>query len=134
MLVHFPAALFPFEFVCAAGAAYTGSDTLAAVALPALAVGAVAGWAAVLTGALDLVRVYQKNPAAVRTAIVHAGLNSCVIIVYTVLAYARYKSYPENEPDDAGILVLKALLISLLGAGNYFGGRLILKYRVAVEE
>ena len=134
MLVHFPAALFPFEFACAVLGFFIGDKTLVSASFYAMAGGVILGWAAVAFGSLDILKVLKENPAAVKTAVLHGCVNTCVIIAYTVLAYSQYKNYPSLKPDGMSILIFKAVILSFMGFGNYLGGSLILKYRVAVEN
>ncbi len=134
MLIHFPAALFPFEFVCSFFGFYTGDENFAFASFYAMAGGVILGWTAILFGVLDLLKVFQAKPEAVKTAVIHGGINICVIIVYTVLAYSQFKAYPAINTDGLPILIFKAVTIGSMFAGNYFGGQLILKYKVAVGD
>ena len=134
MLVHFPAALFPFELLCAFLGFYTGEKTFASASFFAMTGGVILGWIAIVFGVLDLLKVVKEKPDAVKTAVIHASINTCVIIVYTVLAYSKFKVYPAINADTLPILILKAVTIITMFAGNYLGGSLILKYKVAVEK
>ena len=134
MLVHFPVALFPFEFVCAFLALYMGDKVFVNTSFYAMMGGVILGWLAITFGALDLISIFKDKPNAVKTALSHSIINTCVIIVYTVLAYSQYKNYPSLKMDSVTILIVKAGIINLMFLGNYFGGSLILKYKVAVEN
>ncbi|MEP6900944.1 MAG: DUF2231 domain-containing protein [Actinomycetota bacterium] len=134
MLVHFPIALFPFEFVCSFLGFYTGNRTFTDTSFYAIVGGVILGWAAIGCGIFDLLQVLKDNPKAVKTAVIHGSVNTCVLMVYTVLAYSQYKNYPALKPNDLTILILKAGIIGLMFVGNYFGGSLILKYKIAVEN
>jgi uncharacterized membrane protein len=134
MLVAFPSALFPFECVCAGLGYYTQTQAFTDASFYAMAGGTLLGWAAIACGILDLLKAFRDYPKAVKTAVIHASLNTCVIIAYTVLTYSQYKNYPAFKPNDLSVLILKAGIIGLMLCGNYFGGSLILKYKIAVEN
>lgn len=134
MLIHFPSALFPMDFVCAAIAFYTGNILFAHASFFALAGGAVLGWCAVLAGLFDLQHVMERHPNAMKKALVHGGINTTVLIAYSVLAGVAFKKYPEISTGSAGLLITKALLVAVLIVGNYLGGNLILKEKIGVKE
>lgn len=134
MLVHFPAALFPLALACSLAGFETGDRSFAATSFYAGAGGALLGWAAVVFGALELPKVFEENPKAVNQALVHAGINVCVIIFFTVTTYAQLKTYPAIEPDGKALIGLKAGAICLMMFGNYFGGNLVLKFGIAVRK
>lgn len=134
MLVHFPIALFPFEFVCSVLDFYTDHRTFTDTSFYAMAGGVILGWMAIVCGTFDLLKVFKDNPKAVKTAVIHGSINTFVIMVYTVLAYSQSKNYPTLKPNDLTILILKAGIIGLMFVGSYFGGSLILKYKIAVEN
>ncbi len=134
MMIHFPAALLPFDLICSFLAFYTGDETFKFASFYAMAGGVIIGCVAITFGALDLLNVFKEKPDAVKIAVVHGSINTCVIMVYTILAYSQYKNYPSLEFDTLAGLILKATLIGLMFAGNYLGGSLILKHGVAVEK
>ena len=134
MFVHFPAALFPFEFACAFLAFYTGDKAFVHASFYAMTGGVVLGWLAITFGSLDLINVFKNKPNAVNTAIIHGSINICVVIAYTVLVYLQYENYPSLKMDSFTVLNVKAGIINLMFLGNYLGGSLILKYKVAVEN
>ncbi len=90
------------------------------------------GWLAIVFGTFDLMSVFEKKPAAMKKALLHGCINTTVVSVYTVLAYLQYRHYPLLRPDS--ILIVKAATIGCMIAGNFIGGSLILKHKVAVEN
>jgi len=54
--------------------------------------------------------------------------------VYTVLAFIAFKNYPSLPYATVSVLVFKAALVGFMMTGNYLGGSLILKDRIALEE
>ena len=134
ILIHFPSALFPMDFVCAILALYTGNNSFNNSGFYAAAGGVIVGWLAVLTGAADLLVVMKDKPKALNKALLHGSINSTVLIGYTLLAFISFKHYPELTNDNVLKLVIKGILIVLLLVGNYFGGSLILKDKVGVNE
>jgi uncharacterized membrane protein len=129
LLVHFPAALLPMDLVCAALGWHTHHPTFTAAAYYALAGGVGAGWLAVAFGFLDLVRIPPEPKPIFSTALWHAGLNTGVLLGYSVLFFLEWKP-PVLVPATLGVLGIKAVLLGVLVAGNYLGAQLVLKYRI----
>jgi uncharacterized membrane protein len=134
MLIHFPSALLPMDFVCSLIAFQSGNASFAHAAFFALAGGVVLGILALITGGYDLIHVAENKPLALKTALIHGGINGTVIMVYCVLAFRAYKAFPNLTVDSIGILILKGSMVTLMIAGNYFGGSLILKHRVGISD
>jgi uncharacterized membrane protein len=134
MLIHFPSALLPMDFICAAIGYYTGNAGFATASFYALLGGTVIGWLAVMTGTMDLLLVMKENAAALNKALVHGGINTVVILGYSLVAYKAYLHYPEMKIDSMGMLVTKGILLAVLVVGNYLGANLILKHKIAVAK
>lgn len=134
MLIHFPSALFPMEFACSAINYYTKNPSFAEASFYAMSGGTMLGWLAVVFGAFDLIGIFEKKPEVMQKALLHGGINILVVIVYTVLTYLQYKSYPQVRPDSLLLLFMKALTIGFMLFGNFIGGSLILKHKIAVEN
>jgi uncharacterized membrane protein len=134
MLIHFPSALFPMDFVCAAIGYYTNKPSFTDASFYAMSGGVVLGWLAIIFGTFDLLNVVKNKPGAVKNVLIHGCINTMVIVIYTVLAYKQYKHYPSLEPDGMLILIVKAMTVVLMIAGNFIGGKLILKHRIAVDD
>lgn len=134
MFIHFPAAFFPMDFVCSLIYRYTGVQSFADASFYAMSGGAMLGWIAVIFGTFDLLTVLEKQPDVMKKALLHGGINIVVIMVYSVLAYAQYKQVSWFQPDGIVVLIVKAFTIAFMIVGNFIGGSLILKHRVAVEN
>jgi len=134
MLIHFPAALFPMDFVCSLlGYLYQDSSFLQGSFL-AITGGAVLGSMAIITGGFDLVSMVNENSPAVKKALIHGSINSTVVIAYIVLAFIAFKKYPLVEYDAISKILFKGGLVTLMILGNYLGGSLVLKDKVGVEK
>lgn len=129
ILVHFPAALFPVEFAFAVIALYKQDPSFNYAAFYALGAGVVMGWLAVVFGFMDLVRIPEENGALRTKALIHGSVNTVMLIGYSVLFLLQWKS-PEIIYASTSLLLLKALLLLILMAGNYLGAQLVLKYKV----
>jgi uncharacterized membrane protein len=134
MLIHFPSALFPMDFVCAALCLYTGNAAYGDASFFALMGGVILGWLALITGALDLITLMQKSPHALPSALIHGGINTVVMLGYSLFAYYYYLHPDLAHSVSVGSLVTKGILVFVLLGGNYIGGNLILKHKVAVEK
>ena len=134
VLIHFPSALFPMDIACSLLAFYTGDLAFAHASYFAMAGGVALGTLAIITGAIDLIGVVENKPLAVKKALIHGGINTAVICGYSVLAYRAYRDFPDLVPDTVTFLIIKGLLLTLMIAGNFLGGSLILKDGVAVHD
>lgn len=134
VLIHFPSALFPMDLACSLLAFYTGELSFSHASFFALAGGVTMGALAIITGAFDLIGIVENKPLAVKKALIHAGINTAVICGYSVFAYRAYRAFPDLVPDTVTLLIIKGLLLTLMIAGNFLGGSLILKYGVAVND
>ena len=134
MVIHFPSALFPMELICYGLLFFTGEKSFATAAYYAMVGGVVFGWLAVTTGLMDLVKIPPYKTAVVKKALIHGTINSSVLIAYTVFVYLVSKQYPDLREATLGLLVVKTILVSVLIVGNWLGGELILKHKVALDN
>ncbi len=134
MLIHFPSALLPMDFICSALGYYTGNDSFTDASFFALAGAVIFGCMAIITGAFDLIGLVDDKPLALKKALIHGGINTTVIIAYSVLAFRAWKQFPDLVQDGVVVLAIKACLITFMIVGNYLGGSLILKHKVGLEK
>jgi uncharacterized membrane protein len=134
MLIHFPSALLPMDFICSAIYFYTGNTSFASAAFFALAGGTALGWLAVMTGMLDLVFVIKDNANVLKKTLIHGGINTTVLLGYSLVAYKAYIHYPHMDSGTVSSLVVKGVLLTALVVGNFMGGSLILKEKIAVAK
>jgi uncharacterized membrane protein len=129
VLVHFPAALFPMDLVCAALAIYRHDQTFNYAGFYALGGGVVMGWLAVLFGFADLVKIPPERKAAQQLALIHGTINATLLIGYSVLFFLQWKA-PEITNASLPQLVIKSFLLAGLIIGNYLGAQLVLKHKI----
>lgn len=134
MLIHFPSALLPMDFVCYALQYYTHQTSFVFASFYALVGAVVIGLIAVFTGVLDISRIPPEKTGALNKAFAHGGINTFIIIVYTALAISLIEEYPSLPDATLTLLVTKGALISFMMVGNYLGGSLILKDKIGIEE
>jgi len=134
MLIHFPSALFPMDLACSIIAYYFGILSFVNASFYAMSGGVILGALAIITGFADLMITAEKRPELVAKIVIHGGINTFVVAVYSILAFKTYKQYPELTIDNPELLFIKTGLVLLLIIGNYFGGNLILKHRVGIEN
>jgi uncharacterized membrane protein len=130
MLIHFPSALFPMDLVCSFLAYYTGNDSFCYASFYAMAGGVILGWTAAVTGLFDLGAVAKDKPASLKKALIHGGINTVVLIAYTLFTVIAFKKYPQLVKDDVLKLILKSVFVALMIVGNFIGGSLVLKDKV----
>jgi uncharacterized membrane protein len=134
MLIHFPSALFPMDLLGSWLGRRTGDLAFTNAAFFAAAAGVIIGWLAGVFGALDLLRVNTEQPASLKKGLLHAGINVMVLAGFTLLVYRSWKMYPALAADSTALLIIKGVLVALLIMGNFIGGSLILKDKIAVEK
>jgi uncharacterized membrane protein len=132
MLVHFPSALYPMSVVCSSLYYFNGNIIAGHVAFYTMAAGAVTGWLAILFGLWDSFFVSATKTKIITTIFFHATLNGIVTILFTVWAVKAWNIYPGVNKDSELLVILKWISIALLFAGNYCGGKLLLKYHVGI--
>ena len=130
MLIHFPSALLPMDFICSLLGYYTSGPSFVMAAFYALIGGVGMGWLAIITGVFDLAKLAEEKNKAVKKALVHAGVNLVVLTGFSLLAYMAWQQYPHLETDTPGELIIKGILIAVMIVGNFIGGSLVLKDRV----
>ena len=134
LLIHFPAALIPMDFVCTWLQYYTHNDSFGLAAFYAMAGVVVLGWLAIVFGFIDLVKISMQELQAQKVALIHGCINTVIIIAYTILAMKAYKVYPVPMDASTVMLVVKGILVLSLVIGNYLGGNLVLKYGIGTEN
>ena len=134
MLIHFPSALLPMDFVSSGLAFYCGDVNLAHTSFYCMIAGVVFGCLAIIAGTIDLIGIAEDQPTALKKALIHGGINTSVIIGYSLLAFIALKHYPSILPDGLAVLVIKGSLIAFMIVGNFLGGSLILKDKVGIHK
>ncbi|MBS1646189.1 MAG: DUF2231 domain-containing protein [Bacteroidetes bacterium] len=130
ILIHFPSALLPLDVLFSVLALYLNKTELCYVSACMTLSGAAFGWLAITTGLFDLTHIADKKPDHLKKALVHGGINTVVLIGYSVLAFMVYKKMPLVTYDSMAILVTKIVLVLTLIVGNFIGAELILKHKV----
>jgi uncharacterized membrane protein len=133
MLIHFPTALFPMDVVCSIVAYNSNDPSFVAASFYAMVGGVLLGVLAIVTGAIDLLAAFRQRPETVNRVLIHGSINGVVVASYFILAVIAWQQYPVLVQDGPGKLILKGCLVSFMFVGNFLGGRLILKDRLAVE-
>ena len=129
MVIHFPAALLPMDFVFLVAAKYFENVRLAEVAYYCLMSGVITGWIAMVLGFYDLFKYLpHAGGSALKQGFAHGSVQSIGIIGFTILLSLEYKdqSYIYNTP--VWLWITKGILIGVMLAGNYLGGELVFNY------
>ncbi|MBL7931522.1 MAG: DUF2231 domain-containing protein [Bacteroidia bacterium] len=130
MLIHFPSALFPMDLICSCISFYDESIILTQSSLIMMLGGTLFGWIAVITGTFDLLTVMKNKPGAIKKALLHGGINTSILLAYTVLSFLAIRGNLNPGETGSVILVFKFLLVCIMLVGNYIGGSLVLKHKV----
>jgi uncharacterized membrane protein len=129
LLVHFPVALLPIDTIFVLASRYFENQSFALAGYYCLMAGVAFGWLALFTGMVDFF-FYCINAGKdqMRKALIHASIQTVMLLGFTIVLSIEYRN-PEYQLENPGnILWLKAVLIIMLFAGNYFGGELVLRY------
>ena len=130
MLVHFPAALYPFSFVMDAIGFYLNSSAFAFSGYCALITALGSSIIAIVYGGLDLLKIKAGTPTW-RQACMHAFLNSVWFLVFSSLFLFRLK-HP-NDGIGLPYLIINALTLMGLFYSNYLGADLIIRHGVGTK-
>lgn len=134
MLVHFPSALLPMDVVFSILGYYRKDPSFLTAAFFCLVAGVLAGIVAFVTGLFDLLRIPKEKKTATGTAIIHGFINTMVVLFFGVFAYKAWQEYPLiNEPPPSAIII-KSILVLILFAGNYLGGKLIFTHHIGIKK
>ena len=134
MLIHFPAALFPMDVLLSFFAYYNNESSLLPGAFYCLVTGVAIGGLAIVTGIIDALRIDKDRKQAIATALIHGFINTVVLVFFGIFAYRAWQQYPELAMPTVSIIIIKAVFVVLLFAGNYFGGKLILEHSIGLKK
>jgi uncharacterized membrane protein len=136
MIVHFPLALFPvsllFDFIY-----YKLNDpSYSVMSFYCLVLGTAGGYIAAVFGMVDLVNLVnlKKESAVMNKAMIHAGVNTSVILFYTILVALRYKQVDFVASSQTLFMVANLLLNIMMIVGAHYGGDLIFRHKVGVVD
>ncbi len=129
ILVHFPAALFPFAAVLDTVALMGGDGAAAQAGLYAMAGGLAGGVPAAVFGAIDYFTIAPTS-SAWKAASIHAGLNLAWLSTFAVLVALRL------QPAHAAVSVAGVLTSWFCVAGmivsNFLGGEVVLRHGIGL--
>jgi uncharacterized membrane protein len=129
LLIHFPAALLPIDTVFVLASRYFENQSLALAGYYCLMAGVVFGWLALLTGLVDFfLYCIGAEKDQMRKALIHGSIQTVMLLGFTIVLSMEYRNTQYQLENPGNILLLKAVLIIMLFAGNYFGGELVLRY------
>jgi len=129
VLVHFPSALYPFSFVMDLLLLFqedVGFDLAGKYALTAAVIMSVIAMA---YGTLDFLKIAVNDPAQ-KKAGVHALLNLCWFLTYTMLLLYRIK----QVASAANIYYISVMGCATVGLffSNYLGADLIIRHHIGI--
>ncbi|MFL5739951.1 MAG: DUF2231 domain-containing protein [Flavisolibacter sp.] len=133
MIIHFPTALLPMDFFLCLIGNYTHQSSFFIAGYYCLIAGTFFGLLALLTGLLDLVAIPSNNKEASYSAWVHGLINGSMMLIFGIIAYKSWKTYPVMLQPSSFLLWTKGILVAVLFFGNYLGGRLIYKHHIGIE-
>jgi uncharacterized membrane protein len=129
MLVHFPAALFPLSAAFALISFLLHNSELALFNFYIICSGSGMGWLALIFGVIELLQI-QEMKAPFKIALIHGGLNSLWVSVFTILAGAQFKFYPIIPLPSLTQVIIEIVVVLMMLYSNFLGGELVLKHGV----
>jgi uncharacterized membrane protein len=133
LLIHFPTALLPMHYILCILYFVWHDASFASASFYCLIGGVTTGILAILAGLIDLLNIPASNKPAMTTALYHGFINGIILVVFTVMAYKDWQHLPEYQDPSVATIVIKGILILLLFAGNYLGGKLIYNYYIGIN-
>ncbi len=133
ILIHFPAALFPFSAGLAFFSHLLQNSELMKLEFISTCTGSVLGWVAAIFGIMELLSI-KSNDKALQTALIHAGINFTVVCIFSFYGFVEFKHYPVFAYSSLAGVIVKGFAVLLLMAGNFFGGELVLKYKIGTKS
>ena len=125
MLVHFPVALWPAHAALHFISPQLPAGVAGVAGFWCLVAGTGLGWLAAGCGLPDLLAVQREgDPRRLMAGLWHAGLNGTVLVAFTGLLALEYPRYPAITHGPL-FLGAEVLLLTALGAGNFFGGEMV---------
>ena len=134
MLIHFPTALLPMDFLLSFFAYYNKDSSFLTAAFYCLAGGVLTGGLAIITGLIDLLLIPKDKKSALGTALIHGFMNAMIVVFFGIFAYRAWQLYPQMTMPLLSTLVIKAILLIVLFIGNYLGGKLILQHHIGIKN
>jgi uncharacterized membrane protein len=129
MLVHFPAALFPFSAAVSLAALIYSSSELALFNFYIICTGTIMGWLALVFGLIELMQILDQK-RTLRTVLMHGGLNTLWLCIFTIIAGVQLKYYPEVPVPAVIQVIIEFIVVTVMIYSNYLGGELVLKYGI----
>lgn len=124
MLIHFPVALWPAHAALHCFSPQLPVGVAGIAGFWCLVAGTGLGWLAAGCGLLDLLGLQREGGSRrLMDGLWHAMLNGTVLVAYTGILALEYPHYPAISHGPA-FLGLEALLLIVLGAGNFLGGEI----------
>lgn len=136
MLVHFPSALFPLDFISSLGARYLHENDLLIFSFYGLIAGVFFGWVAAVFGALDVWRFQRKRHAetALTQGFIHGSIQVVVLIAYSLILLEAISRYPAMNAPGLWLIIGKGSLVLLMIVSNFIGGEIVLKTLHRLEQ
>lgn len=131
MLVVFPLGLFFGSWIFDLIGKATSNEQLWAASFYCAIAGLVGGFCAAIPGLIDWLTVIPPRSSGKRRGLIHAGLNTLVVIGFLIIAIHRSSSTAEPGGFE---LVLMTLAIITLGVSGWLGGTLSYRNQIGVDH
>jgi uncharacterized membrane protein len=125
MVIHFPAALLPIDFVFSVIANFGSYPDLSMASYYCLMAGVIGGWVAIVAGAIDLFKYVINSGDPLRQVFIHASLQAFVVFGFTILLGVEHKNEVWINSQPLWLLITKLILAMTMFVGNYFGGEVL---------
>lgn len=131
LLVAFPIALLGLTPILDGLAVANMMADATVVAYYCQLAGLIGGGLAIITGFADFMKIPQADKPAAKTAIIHASLALCMLTLFGI-AFALRGG--RTAVAGTGVLALEVAGAAFLAVTGWFGGHLVFRYAVGVDE
>jgi len=131
MLVVFPLGLFFASWIFDLIGKATSNEQLWAASFYCMIVGLIGGFCAAIAGLIDWFTVVPPRSSGKNRGLIHAALNTLVMIAFLILTIRRSRASVEPGRFE---LVLMTLALIVLGISGWLGGTLSYRNQIGVDH
>lgn len=134
MTVGLPIGLYTAALVADAAFVFTKDGFWFRMAFWCIALGLLGNMGAVVTGIPDFRAIKKEAPGAWNAATTHLAVGLGLLVLYGINLGMHNWGEPLPGGDTILPMILSLVGVSLLGLQGWFGGELVFRHKVGVEE
>jgi len=134
MTVGLPIGLYTAAFLADAAFVFTKDPFWFRMAFWCITLGLLGNLGAVVTGIPDFMAIKKELPGAWNAATTHLAVGLGLLMLYGINFALHNWGEPLQGGDTILPLILSLVGVSLLGLQGWYGGELVFRHKVGVEE